>query len=475
MPSSYPVNTRTPGLPKIPGSEEEYASLRQYLNEVLEGAAFKSSPRSGQFLRYIVEQAIAGHSDVLKERLIGVELFGRTPSYDTGDDAIVRVTASEVRRRLLQHYGAYGPESDFRIALPQGSYVPEITRGSRSPNERLAPVLATGHTPDHAPGVELTEPAVVEQHLPEVQALAPAHAGDAAAKVSPRSLLWLAIGLLLTVLNLMYAADLYWTNRSAAMHSPRSVFPWSVFFASSHLTHVITSDPGIQMVQDFCGHSISVSDYANRNYFPDTTGATPETIQTCRIILSADNASGVDPAIAARISALAQRASAAVSVRAARNFELTDLKTDDNYILLGSPRSNPWSALFTDQLDFRFIYDKALSQEFIRNLRPRSHELAQYVPTALGGGTGKSFAIVAFLQNLDQNGQVLLLAGANAEGTEAVGNFVTDIRSLSTALQSCGLSDSQSHFELLLQVDTMAGSPNKISLLTCHALPGAAR
>src|SRR6202007_2347544 len=98
------------------------------LKEVIEGAAFKASQRSGQFLKYIVDQAIAGHFESLKERVIGVELFGRSPSYDTGEDAIVRVTASDVRRRLLQHYGRYGTASEFRISLPLGSYIPEIAR-----------------------------------------------------------------------------------------------------------------------------------------------------------------------------------------------------------------------------------------------------------------------------------------------------------------------------------------------------------
>ena len=495
MQSPHPADVRTFSLPKVAESEKDLTSLRQHLTDLLEGAAFKNSYRSGQFLKYIVEQAIAGHGDALKERLIGVELFGRSPSYDTGDDAIVRVTASDVRRRLLQHYGTYGTESDFRITLPQRSYIPEITRDPAVLKETPAPVTATSHAsadvPNHISGHALghvlsngsghaaTEdhagPAFTEQHPPQVHALAAAHAGDAKVNISPRSRVWLAIGLVLAVLNLTFAGSLFWIHRSTAMQSPRSVFPWSVFFASSHLTHLITSDPSVEMVQDLCGHSISVSDYANRNYIPDKTGLSPETIQTCRVILSADNASGVDPGIAARISALAQQASAAISVRSARNFELADLKNDDDYILLGSPRSNPWSALFNDQLDFRFVYDKALSQEFIRNLRPRGHELTQYVPTAMGGGTGKSFALVAFLQNLDQNGQVLLLAGTNAEGTEAAGTFVTGVSRLSAALQSCGVSGPQSHFEILLQVDTMAGSSNNISLVTCHALSGSAR
>ena len=75
-------------------------------------AAFRGSHRSAQFLKHIVEQSIAGRFESLKERAIGIELFGRAPSYDTGEDAIVRVTASDVRKRLLQHYGKYGTTSE---------------------------------------------------------------------------------------------------------------------------------------------------------------------------------------------------------------------------------------------------------------------------------------------------------------------------------------------------------------------------
>src|SRR6202046_3174513 len=115
-------------LAKIVETEKDFARLQQHLKEVIEGEAFKGSLRSGQFLSYIVEESLAGRYSALKERVIGVKLFGRSPSYDTGEDAIVRVTASDVRRRLLQHYGKYGVTSEFRISLPLGSYIPEITR-----------------------------------------------------------------------------------------------------------------------------------------------------------------------------------------------------------------------------------------------------------------------------------------------------------------------------------------------------------
>jgi hypothetical protein len=127
-----PNDVRIAGISKITETKADIAALHQHLKEVVEGDVFRVGPRSVQFLQFVVAQAIAGRFDSLKERFIGMELFGRSASYDTGDDAIVRVTASDVRRRLLEHYGRYGTTSEFRITLPSGSYIPEITR---KPNE----------------------------------------------------------------------------------------------------------------------------------------------------------------------------------------------------------------------------------------------------------------------------------------------------------------------------------------------------
>ena len=130
---TVPTDPRTSEIGKILETEQDIELFQQHLKEVIEGAAFKASQRSGQFLKYIVDQAIAGHFESLKERVIGIELFGRSPSYDTGEDAIVRVTASDVRKRLLQHYGGKdGATSEFRISLPLGAYIPEIARRTRS-------------------------------------------------------------------------------------------------------------------------------------------------------------------------------------------------------------------------------------------------------------------------------------------------------------------------------------------------------
>src|SRR5690242_10749094 len=98
-------------------------TVRTHVRRIVESPALKGSKRSQEFLQFIVDRALEEHSDELKERTLGVELFGRTPSYDTGADAIVRVTACDVRRRLMQYYAAANDACDLRIDLPPGSYV----------------------------------------------------------------------------------------------------------------------------------------------------------------------------------------------------------------------------------------------------------------------------------------------------------------------------------------------------------------
>jgi hypothetical protein len=447
--------------------EEELSLLQEHLKEIIEGAAFRGSHRSGQFLRYVVEQAIAGHFDSLKERVIGVELFGRSPSYDTGDDAIVRVTASDVRKRLLQHYGRYGTTSRFRINLPLGSYIPEVSRepGSGGNGSHELPASPELQAPPHdAAAISETGGASAESTATQ-PSVAPVQNG--------RSRAWLIFIVLATAFNLGIWGIL-WKHINRPAVAPAPLLPWSVIFNSPRAIHLISSDPDIAEIQQYVGGEISTSDYANHHLVPNPNNMTPEVQHFWDIIMRDDKAAFVDAKIVAKITELAQAHAKTIDLRAARNLQLSDLQTDDDFILLGSPRSDPWSTLFSDQLDFRFAFDKSSGQEVIRNLNPKAHEASQYVPTALGGATGQSYAIIAFVQNPDQNGQILLLAGANAEGTKAAGRLITDMPRLSTALHECGIwqNDTPIHFELLLKLNTMAGTPNEAHVEACHILAG---
>ncbi len=125
-----------------PETVSSEAVLRE-LERLLASPALKGSKRSQEFLHYIVEATLRGQADTLKERTLGVALFRRTPDYDTSDDAIVRVKANEVRRRLVQAYQEVGPPADVEIFLPTGSYVPDF-RPVTAPVMPQASPLRTG-------------------------------------------------------------------------------------------------------------------------------------------------------------------------------------------------------------------------------------------------------------------------------------------------------------------------------------------
>jgi hypothetical protein len=466
---TVPADPRTSEIGKILETESDIELFQQHLKEVIEGAAFKASHRSGQFLKYIVDQAIAGHFESLKERVIGIELFGRSPTYDTGEDAIVRVTASDVRKRLLQHYGKDGATSEFRISLPLGAYIPEIARRARS--------SANGNSHLSGPGAELDHVADVHPDLLHIPVHAPfIDVAVAASRPGVRAriprLFFIAA---LCTLALIASAAIAWNGYSVVRVVPRSSLLWSAFFSSPQSTQIITSDPNIAEIDGYTGGQLSVSDYANHNYLPDPSKLTPEISNLCRNILRGDKAAAVDVPIAVYIGQMALASSREVSVHAARSIQIQDLASEDNFVFLGSPRSNPWSALFSDQLDFRFVFDPKAKTEFIRNEHPRAQEASSYVPTAPGWQTGRTFATVALVKNPDQAGQVLLVAGATGEGTAAAGRFITDTARMNATLKECGVKSSNEgqQWQLLLQLNAMAGAPSNVDVVACHLLDGS--
>jgi hypothetical protein len=100
------------------------AEVREELARILNSQEFRSSHRSKEFLTYVVENTLAGHGDTLKERTIGIDVYGRPASYDPADDATVRVKAGEVRKRLDRYYVSEGRADRLRIELPPGTYTP---------------------------------------------------------------------------------------------------------------------------------------------------------------------------------------------------------------------------------------------------------------------------------------------------------------------------------------------------------------
>jgi TolB-like protein/Tfp pilus assembly protein PilF len=147
MPATYPVSNPEEFSP------ERLGLVRDHLKDVFASKAFAGSKRAQDFLELVVEHALAGRLDSLRERMIGAEMFGRSIDYDTANDAVVRVKATEVRRKLAQYYQESTTASLVRIELPSGSYVPKF-------HWKSLPDLQTGPPPGDDPPAPV-EPAAM--------------------------------------------------------------------------------------------------------------------------------------------------------------------------------------------------------------------------------------------------------------------------------------------------------------------------
>lgn len=127
-------------MPTVSGGPD-LALVDEALKDILNSASFRSSKQCQALLRYIVDNTLAHNEGLLRERVIGVEVFGRAPDYDTGNDPIVRARAAEVRKRLAQHYLHLDSPVLLRIDIP---VAPTAQRSTwlTSPSPRLLPAIS---------------------------------------------------------------------------------------------------------------------------------------------------------------------------------------------------------------------------------------------------------------------------------------------------------------------------------------------
>jgi adenylate cyclase len=124
--------------------------VRAALERVLASRCFEQAARSSGFLRFVVEQTLAGQGERLKGYTIAVEVFGRPPDFDAQTDPLVRVEAGRLRRRLIEYYADEGRDDPIRLELPRGSYSVVATHKIAKPTEAAAAALTT-EVPARAP------------------------------------------------------------------------------------------------------------------------------------------------------------------------------------------------------------------------------------------------------------------------------------------------------------------------------------
>jgi hypothetical protein len=100
--------------------EPASAEVEQALAQILASQLFKKSIQCSKLLSYIVKHTLSREDALLRERVIGAEIFARPPAYETAEDPIVRLRVAEVRKRLAQYYQS--ASDTLQIGIPSGGY-----------------------------------------------------------------------------------------------------------------------------------------------------------------------------------------------------------------------------------------------------------------------------------------------------------------------------------------------------------------
>ena len=103
---------------------DEGARVRAALGRVVTSAALSNSPQLVSFLRFVVEETLAGRGERLKAYTIATDALGRDADFDPQNDPIVRVEAARLRAMLARYYDGPGRDDPVIIEIPRGTYVP---------------------------------------------------------------------------------------------------------------------------------------------------------------------------------------------------------------------------------------------------------------------------------------------------------------------------------------------------------------
>jgi hypothetical protein len=393
----------------------------------------RRAPRLREFLFYVAQRSLKDGCAHVHEQEIGVAVFGRPDTYDTGVDNIVRANATELRKRIEAYFDSADLEETLQMEIPRGSYIPVFSRRATEPIGTPEPREVNVSVAENSPTVR-------------------------AGAVSSVRLRWEIAGAIVLVLAIGCCGALWLQNRDLQqMLYPWKYLPvtgelWSGFFDSNQSTDVVMEDDSFLLVQNLSKQTFSFNEYLTRSYMVALQGQnfSPEIHQAQDLIAGKTLARAGEVRLVRNVLEM-NPTGKNLHLYNAREYT-PELLTKDNVIFFGSPTSNPWSGLFQSRLNFTEEANSA-RQSAVTNHAPAAGEQAVYTPTDT-----VAYAVVAYLAKSDRSGNILLVEGTSSEATEAGGEFLLSEDRLS-AFEKKIHAGKLPYFEVLLKVSHVTGTP----------------
>ena len=398
-------------------TSEQTAAIKSELDCLLNSVQFSGTRRCCEFLEFVVNHALAGDYESLTERTLGAELFGRPIDYETGNDAIVRVRANDVRRRLAQYYSEQHLNSQVIIGLPTGTYVPEFH--SLSSEVKAAP----------------TDPSFAGQIL----------TGDV--RVSPPKLVE--------------------PSQGDARRRPwkQIVIGAALLFAVSGglARYLHNSNPPERALRQFWQpviqeHSPVIVCFGNADSFwpsatmkkqIDQSGGQSFTVDPGEVKVTKDDSVTIGN-LRAAVSILNQLSSYGVTNELRWPQEVQSAELERSTVIYIGAFNNPWSMSLDRDLRFSFkeIHTPAQSTWWIQDRKSPGQKwsITKVYPEQMGD----DYAIITRIIDHEGKRVVISVGGLSQFGTQAAGEFLTNEEALSAFAHGAPAGWEQRNIQIVL-------------------------
>ncbi|MDE1176027.1 MAG: hypothetical protein PW789_05405 [Edaphobacter sp.] len=415
-------------------AQPDTAERRALIDRVAASAQFARSARLRDFLLYVGNESLKDGVPEIHEQEIGVRVFGRSPSYDRSQDNIVRVNASELRKRIDAYFNGEGAEEPWIFSIPKGGYGPVFRR-----RQSAAPLAMT---------VAAADPLVLPPTVTVERAVR-----------RGRPWGWIAVTATLGVL----CGALLWQNHtlrrgtSLLDSEPTVVEFWSNLAKAAPQTDIVLPDASLSMSEEMLGKEMSLNDYLEGNFIPQTSDEkiSSDRRQALNTIFGHNLVTLGDFNAAQQIMGL-KPIVPSLRMTLGLLYNADSIKSH-NVILIGGRKANPWVGLIEKRLNFTVDYDPKVHGVKVTNRDPEKGEQAAYTPLAQPN-LSTVYSIVAYLPNPSQTGWVMVLAGTDSDATGAAAEFMTSEEGLQTLKQRFHSGDQLPYFEVLLKVSRLNGT-----------------
>jgi hypothetical protein len=390
---------------------------RELVHRVLQSTYFRRTERLSAFLSYICDCAFEGRTDEISEQLIGFRVFGRSSTYSTAEDNIVRTHARLLRQRLDTYFEAEGRDEAFRIQVPKGSYIPVFT-GNDSFQDQ-------------------------QQSLSREPPPVPVPKGTVSWNMTLSvSLISLILGVLVTIGVIKLSS---YGRRAGSSHPAHRL--WATLFSTERPTLIVVGDAGVLMYQNLSKKSITVDQYSFQTYEKSAYAQYPADPTVYPLPLRRYTSFNEVEAVRF-LTSLPEAQNAKVRLVFARDLRADDLR-HNNLILLGGPGYDPWEMSFKSQLNFLMQNNAGVNGLDIINLLPKQGEEKLYSYRD-DDAPQRGYALISLVSNLAGDGHVLIIQGTTASGDGMATEFLESGKEIAPILNEANRSSGLRNFEVLI-------------------------